>query len=341
MTESKEKSWLFLRDLDEKKWTLSCGPAIVSRLHGKMEVGPYLPGILFTFPSSVQAAKAGLQMHSELPRFFGEEGLPPMVIDRSSEPKLLSLFAHGLVNRTILMTDRACRYLAGEPIDLQPGPTIPLETGSEVKTSTVLPSSHNMGWALPSLQVGGEGHPHLRADNPPEIHLELQRPRSIEVLKWIPWKSAIIMAFTALLLILGYRITTQLVAVKSGHPTNSQETSWISSLFSNPGSEGQENPIDQRSAEEKGLKIETPSSPVPLPPGFGDVLIQVDPPDAKVYVNGKFAGEKSPILLSRQSNRGILQLVAKKKGYAPYSKFFNVEADTQTELKVQLKKKGP
>jgi hypothetical protein len=81
-----------------------------------------------------------------------------------------------------------------------------------------------------------------------------------------------------------------------------------------------------------------PPRPTAVPLGYGAVVIQVDPRDARIFVDDILVAKKSPVTLQDRSNRDVYKLVVKRKGYKTYTKIFNVEADRRLVLNVMMEK---
>lgn len=76
----------------------------------------------------------------------------------------------------------------------------------------------------------------------------------------------------------------------------------------------------------------------PPPLGYGDVVIQTDPIDAKIFLNDRLISEISPLTLKKQSNQKVYKLTILKDGYEPFTKLFNVEANRSMTIVARLKK---
>ncbi|MFH1017867.1 MAG: PEGA domain-containing protein [Pseudomonadota bacterium] len=94
--------------------------------------------------------------------------------------------------------------------------------------------------------------------------------------------------------------------------------------------------------KEKQAVVVTPRpTETPLPLGYGTVIIQTEPADAKIYVNEALISSKSPAKLERQSNQGAYRLAVERRGYEPYTKIYNVEANQRMIIHVRLQKSPP
>ena len=79
-------------------------------------------------------------------------------------------------------------------------------------------------------------------------------------------------------------------------------------------------------------------TPSPVPLGYAKVVIRTKPTDATVYIDDEFVGKKSPTVITRQSNQNAYKLTVQRRGYEPYTKFYNVEADEEMVINVELRK---
>jgi hypothetical protein len=315
-------AWLFVQGIAREKWAMSPGPSIVAGYKGKQVDEIYVPGILLGFPSTKAAAKAAMRFHFDLAQMFGNE-LPPMVIDSGGNPRNLPTIAYGRDPKLVILTSEAARQLAGEPIDLTAGPELNLEGMKGAKSKLMPPSEHNIGWALPAVQIEVKGaYPQnaapsiLSGTGAPEFSSSPQRP-----IEWPSTGKTLRFSGAFLLLLFsGFFFWNRLA----------------------PSLKPQEPPpqATERALSTQELLKPLPYfiTPTPVPAGFGSVVIHYEPKNSKVFVDNQLLAKKSPITLDKESDQAVHKLIVEKKGYKTYTKIFNVEANQRLVLHVKLEK---
>ena len=72
------------------------------------------------------------------------------------------------------------------------------------------------------------------------------------------------------------------------------------------------------------------------PHTFGSLLIHTQPKDARVYLNKRLIGSASPIRIERQGTEHDYVLTVIRKGYASYTRMFNIQAGEEMFIDVKL-----
>jgi hypothetical protein len=322
---------LFVRGVDPKSWALSAGPSIVNVLGGRMEDRIYVPGVLLSFPNVRSAARAALRLNQEYSRTTDRALIPPMAIDSGTDPAFLPAVTFDTQAGSVVVTQDAERFLASEPVEMLPGPMVPREGKGDLPTRLLPASSHNLGWALPSLDTGKPDHRYLRAE-PAVVNIQMEPRRRPRLPFFIPFKLIFLMAFAGVALLFAYVMVQALHPPKTGEESTAEEPATSTVTTQEPASEA-------RAREAREVPV-LKATEIPIPPGFGAVVIQTEPPDAKIYVNEELVGSKSPVKLEKQSNQEAYKLTVTRKGYDPYMKIYNVEADQRMVIHVRLERAG-
>ncbi|HLG20394.1 MAG TPA: PEGA domain-containing protein [Bdellovibrionota bacterium] len=315
-------AWVLFYGVDRNTFARIPALSLCAGYSGQMLDDAEAPGTLMGFPNAVQAARAALRCHPELMRALPEGSVPPMVIDTSGDSKRMATVAFGMPAGTIAVTENIARWLAGEPLELLPGPRIRMEGERDVPVRILNLSSHNMGWALPTIPTAfpPSSPPYLRRTEPAVINIQMAPKRS-----WpkIPWRILFILAIGVVFvfgaLASARLLTRRLRAARTGSPEPQAQTSSEISFVE---------------------AIPTPT-PTPIPLGFGTVVIQTTPPAAKVYLNDELVGKKSPVVLSQKSNQETYKLTVEAKGYDTHTSLFNVDADQRKVIDIRLAKQVP
>lgn len=359
-------TWLFVFGVEGRDWTRTACPSIVATLSGQPVDNVYMPGLLFRFPAVTNAARAALRCHDEISRALSSD-VPPIIVDHSGNSKPLGVIAATLTHRTIALTPMASRYLVSEPVDMMPGPSIPMEDGSALQTHVLGATSHNLGWALPALQLGGRGPATGSAEGkqvPAPVILKATPESKYPSLPKLPW-GWIMMITVSLIGLMGATLVTKAIfsslrgpqqITSPANPDEATEIAKKSPLLQRLGKmlfpsldEVRQNPNEAGESDLEPIILSepqetttiTPSTQVklePIEPGFGTVVIQATPGSAWVYLDGEFVGKKSPIVLPKKSNQKTYQLTIKKAGYQPYMSLFNVQAEERKVISIALQK---
>lgn len=331
------QAWLFIAGMKNETWVVSPGPGVIQPLGGQVYEKVYVPGLLITFPTAKAALQAALRCHTYLAPMFQDSGIPPMAIDVGAKPKTLPVLVFDRQARTIIGTQSAMKYLASEPLELIPGPDVPLEDGEVVKTRIVPVSSFNVGWSLPTVDVGEQGGlpSYTKKSEPAIINIQMGAKRGFGLPFRVPWKAVIIFGLAGLLLLVGYQL---MVSITENMPgvQKTKAARQVAVIADDPESVG--TPLDMDYARVNTLGVLGVSTATPVPPGIGSVVIETTPKNAEIMVNEKVIAKSSPVKLEDQSNQDVLMLTVSKKGYETYTRVFNIEADKETILRVALKK---
>jgi hypothetical protein len=248
-----------------------------------------------------------------------------MVIDSGGNPRLLPTIAYGREPRIVLVTPEAARQLAGEPIELVAGPDLKVEGMKGAKSKLLPPSEHNIGWALPTLQMEVKGsYPDKGGPSYPSNDDEPSR--SSESAPAQPSSSPFLLVLVVLLCVAlsGFFVWKQLF-----QPSQTATAPALADTKTHTSSVGLLTPLPYF------------ITPTPAPIGFGSILIRSEPTDARIYVNDVLVGKKSPVKLEHQSNQEGYKLIVVRKNYKPYAMLFNVEPGHQVVMDVKLQKEDP
>jgi hypothetical protein len=323
MAGTDHSAWLFVQGIPREKWAMSPGPSIAASYKGKQIDEIYVPGILLGFPSVKAAARAAMRFHFDLAQMFGSD-LPPMVIDAGGNPRSLATIAHGREAKLVLLTPQAARELAGEPIELAPGPELNLEGMKGAKSHILPPTDQNIGWGLPSVPVEVKGaYPDKET---PELALHpASQGTPVSSVRISLWKevSPLLRALFAIAL-LGFaahffwqQVSPTLPKVVDSAPRPEELPTSSVGIFT---------------------PLPFFSTPTPATSGIGSLVVVVHPSDAEVYVNERLAGKRSPVKLENRDSQEIAKLTIRKRGYKTHTRYFNVEADRRMVVEIRLER---
>ncbi len=345
--------WLFFRDTDKARWARSAGGTIVAAHQGQFVEQIYVPGLLFRFTKTADALRAALRLQGEInwESIFGVS--PAIVVDLAYDPKRLPVLGFSLPGGSILVTQNAAHMVAAEPIDLTLGPTIALEGGLSVQTHLIAPTTQNMGWALPVIDF--VARPSRTGNTPPVVMIEMKHS-GMNWLRYVPWKLLTLLMGGGMALIFIYVSTLQVTKemrraardVEAAQPDPMDPRAGQISIFKKFAKIFEKEAPTPTAPQEEAMAVVDVASPTsddigaaatPIPLGFGTIVIETEPRDAKVFLNGKLVGKKSPVVLENQSNQNVYELKVSKNRYESYVNFFNVEADQKKVINVRLAKK--
>lgn len=332
MAHSNPAAWLLIAQLERAQWTLTAAPSTAAQLGGQLRDDVYTPGILLGFSQLAHAARAALRFQEDLRGANPDGQIPAIVLGGGSEsPGLLSILSADLPAGIVLVTSFFRKQLLGEPLEFVAGPSIHVEGQPPVATFVLRSTSYNMGWALPAVDLAARSAPppSPRPYAPefrklePVINIHVEKEKS--AFSFLPVKFSIFLVIAFIGLIGAYRLAVRITRdVK------------IPGQAEAPASEGA--PTDAAAAP-----APTPTVVLdyltPKPERFGSIIVETEPDNAMVFLNERFVGMASPVVVPQLKAEETHKLTVKAKGREPYTNFFNIDPDENRKIQVKLSKR--